>query len=65
MMKEFWAIIEAMGLLETKLRNTERHHAATQIRVLRGFMQAIYLGVMTSGPDNDTDELLGELDEEV
>ena len=56
MMKEFWAIIEAMGRLETKLRDTERHHAATQILVLRGFMQAIYLGVMTSGPDNDTDE---------
>ena len=53
MMKEFWAIIEAMGRLETKLRDTERHYAATQVLVLRGFMQAIYLGVMTSGPDND------------
>lgn len=53
MMKEFWVIIEAMGQLETKLRDTGRHHAATQILVLRGFMQAIYLGVMTSGPDND------------
>ena len=53
MMKEFWAIIEAMGQLETNLRETERHHAATQILVLRGFLQAIYLGVMTSGPDND------------
>lgn len=53
MMKEFWTIIEAMGRLETKLRDTERHYAATQILVLRGFMQAIYLGVMTSGPNND------------
>ena len=53
MMKEFWAIIEMMGRLETKLRDAERHHAATQILVLRGFMQAIYLGVMTSGPNND------------
>ena len=53
MMKEFCAIIEAMGRLETKLRSTERHHAATQILVLRRFMQAIYLGVMTSGPNND------------
>lgn len=56
MMQEFWGIIEAMGRLETKLRDAERRHAATQIRVLRGFMQAIYLGVMTS----DTDELLEE-----
>ena len=64
MMKEFWAIIEAMGRLETKLRDTERHYAATQILVLRGFMQAIYLGVMTSGPDNGTDELPGELEGE-
>ena len=53
MMEELWAIIEAMGRLEIKLRDTERRHAATQIMVLRGFMQAIYLGVMTSGPDKD------------
>ena len=62
MMKEFWAIVEAMARLETKLRDTERHHAATQIRVLRGFMQVIYLSVMTSSPNNDTDKLPGELE---
>ena len=53
MMEEFWAIIDAMERLETKLRDAKRHHAATQIMVLRGFMQAISVVVMTSGPDND------------
>lgn len=53
MMEEFWEIIEALDALETSLRNAKRSYAATQVHVLRGFLQVIYLSVLTNGPDKD------------
>ena len=47
MMRDFQDVIDALGMLEKKLAERERHWAATQVKVLRGFIAAIMLGEMT------------------
>jgi hypothetical protein len=46
-MKAFQKVIDAMGELEKGLIERERFWAATQIKVLRGFVSAIMLGEMS------------------
>lgn len=46
MLKQFQRIVDEMAELEKMLLERERFHAATQIKVLRGFVTAIMLATM-------------------